>query len=122
MKALVRDSLERIPHKWRVGTSLMTLLYAVDKEFALACNYPKGRGDEFENMMWDIGENANLVPITQATGGTRQDIVCEGAQALYMNRKYYVQFLSHVIDSGTANILDSNIFVHLTCKEIIASI
>ena len=105
-----------------MGTSLKTLLYAVDKEFALAINYPKGRGDEFQNLMWDIGENANLVPIMQATGGTRQDIVCEGAKTLYMNRKYYVQFLSHVIDSGTANILDSNIFVHLTCKEIIASV
>ena len=45
VKALVCDSLERIPHKWRVGTSLKTLLYAVDKEFALAINYPKGRGN-----------------------------------------------------------------------------
>jgi hypothetical protein len=40
----LRTSLDEIDPKLRVSTSMSALIRAVDKEFSLSANYPKGHG------------------------------------------------------------------------------
>ena len=93
----------------------------MDKEFALTANYPKGSAKQFHKFMKTEYPGHNLVPVVRVTGGTRQDLACEGAQALYMNRKYCTKFLDQILQADDANILDRNLSLHLTCLELVAS-
>ena len=43
----LRTSLDEIDPKLRVSTSMSALIRAVDKEFSLSANYPKGHGKLF---------------------------------------------------------------------------
>ncbi len=61
-------------------------LRAVDKEFSLPANYPKGHGDMFKYWLELNHPGALLVPVERSSG-SRQDLACEGAAAVYWNRK-----------------------------------
>ena len=113
--------MEGIEAKLQIGTDIKNILYTMDKEFALTANYPKGWAQEFHYFMKTEYPGPNLVPVVRATGGTRQDLACEGAQALYMNRKYYTKFLDQILQAEDANILDRNMALHLKCLDIVAS-
>ena len=117
----MKDSMEGIEAKLQIGTDIKNVLYTMDKEFALTANYPKCWTQEFYYFMKTEYPGVNLVPVVRATGGTRQDLACEGAQALYMNRKYYTKFLDQILQAEDANILDRNMDLHLKCLEIVAS-
>ena len=60
-----------------------------------------------------------LFPVHRTTG-SRQDLTVEGAGALYMNRKLYVEFLDQALTAINDNILHKNLFIVLTSLEIIA--
>ena len=76
----------------RVLTMMDAVLRAVDKEFSLPANSPKGHGDEFKHWINLNHPGAFLVPFTR-TAGSRQHLDVEGAAAVYWYRKYYVEFL-----------------------------
>ena len=76
-----------------MNTSIDSLLRAVDKEFSLPANYPKGHGDWFKFWMKKNHPGALLVPVERSTGG-RMDMSCEGAGAVYWNRRL-VHILIH---------------------------
>jgi hypothetical protein len=63
------------------------VLCAVDKEFSLPANYPKGHGDMFLHWLRMNHPGALLVPV-QRTAGSRQDLAAEGAAAVFWNRRY----------------------------------
>ena len=88
----LRFELETIDSRLRVGTALVGVLRACDKEFSLCANYPKGHGDMFFEWVARCYPNILLYHVVSTEGG-RQDMVCEGAGPLYMNRQIWVEFL-----------------------------
>ena len=51
MNVYLRSSLEDIDPKLRVSASMSAIIRAVDKEFSLSTNYPKGHGKLFLEWM-----------------------------------------------------------------------
>ena len=117
-KMLVED-LSDIDWRLRVTTMFDAILRAIDKEFSLPANYPKGHGDMFKYWLMKFHPGALLVPV-QRTAGSRQDLAMEGAAAIYWNRMYYVEFLDECLRSGNDNILQENLFIVLTSLEMVA--
>ena len=96
--------LANINYCYRVTTSMESVLRAVDKEFSLPANYPKGHGDQFKHWLHMYHPGVLLVAV-QRTSGSRQDLAVEGAAAIYWNRKYYVEFLDERLSTDGDNIL-----------------
>ena len=115
---LLAADLDTINFRYRVSTKMDAVLRAIDKEFSLPANYPKGHGDHFKHWLKREHPGALLVPV-QRTSGSRQDLAVEGAAAVYWNRKYYVQFLDEEL-VGKDNILQENLYTVLTSEEMIA--
>ena len=88
---LMQVDLGNIDSNLRVTTNFDTVLRAVDKLFSLSCKYAKGAGMEFRSWMDKYHPGAYIHKVEQ-TVGSRQDLTVEGASAIYMNRRYYVQF------------------------------
>ena len=121
LKDKLKDELETIDFRLRVGTGMDGVLRALDKEFSLCANYPKGHGDMFKEWMARCHPRALLYHVVSTSGG-RQDMVCEGSGALYMNRTYWVEFIDERLRvPGAANILQECLFIELTCIDMIAS-
>jgi hypothetical protein len=47
LNILLRSSLDEIDPQLQVTSSMSTIIRAVDKEFSLSANYPKGHGKLF---------------------------------------------------------------------------
>ena len=78
---------------------------SVPKEFSLTANYPKGHGKLFRE--WII-KNYPLEFLLHAerASGSRQDLICMGADAIYMKRPLNVEFLDQRLRiKGNDNIL-----------------
>ena len=84
-KILTTD-LKEIDFRYRVSTDMDAVLRAVDKEFMLPANYPKGHGDHFKHWLKSHHPGALLVLVLCATG-SRQDLACEGTGAVFWNRR-----------------------------------
>eukprot|EP00957_Ditylum_brightwellii_P156172 11887431-Ditylum_brightwellii.AAC.1 len=67
-----------------------SLLRAVDKEFSLYTNYPKGHGDLFHEWIEHNYPGVLLLHVEQASG-SHQDLAIEGAGAVYWNRRFWVE-------------------------------
>ena len=119
LNELLACDLAEINFRYRVSTLMDTVLRAVDKEFSLPANYPKGHGAQFRYWLMVYHPSALLVPVLRASGG-QQDMAVEGAAAVYWNRRYYVEFLNECLKSHQENILQNNLFIILTSMEMIA--
>ena len=117
-KVLAEDLLN-IDWRLRVSTLFDSILRAIDKEFSLPANYPKGHGDMFKHWLHKFHPGALLVPV-QRSAGSRQDLATEGAAAVYWNRMYYVEFLDECLRGSNDNILQENLFIVLTSVEMVA--
>ena len=84
LNEILACDLEEIGFQFRVSTMMDAVLRSVDNEFSLPANYPKGHGDFFKHWLRDHHPGALLVPI-ERTSGSRQDLSCEGAAAVYWN-------------------------------------
>jgi hypothetical protein len=51
LNALLRSSLDEINPQLRVTASISAVIHAVDKEFSLSSNYPKGHGELFREWI-----------------------------------------------------------------------
>ena len=116
---LLACDLEAIHFRYRVTTMIDAVLRAVDKEFSLPANYPKGHGQQFRHWLKLHHPGVLLVPV-QRTSGSRQDLAVEGAAAVYWNRKYYVEFLDEELKCGKDSILQENLFMVLTSMDMVA--
>ncbi len=122
VKLLLAEDLVDIPSIYRVDIDINHILRGVDKEFAVTANYPKGHGMVFQHWMETFHPGALLFPTARMLGGTRQDAVTEGSLPLYMNRHFYLEFLHLRLcaGSGEGNILQTNLFLVLSCIEMVA--
>ena len=83
---LLDSDLASISFRYRVTTMMDGVLRAIDKEFSLPANYPKGHGDWFKYWLKKMHPGALQLAVERATG-SRMDLACEGAGAVYWNRK-----------------------------------
>ena len=97
MRAHLLDSLEDIDDELRVSPNFMTFARAIDKEFSLCANYPKGHGAIFQEWMINNHSGELLFHVERALSGGRQDVVSMAAPAIYWNRNYFVEFLDDMI-------------------------
>ncbi len=102
----------------KITTMFDGILRAVDKEFSLPENYPKGHGDMFKHWLPKYHPGVLLVHI-QRTAGSCQDLATKGASAMYWNRIYYIEFLDEGLQGTKDNILQENLFVVLTSVEMV---
>ena len=86
LNEILASNLEAIDFRYRVSTMFEAVLRAIDKEFSLPANYPKGHGDMFLHWLKQNHSGALLVPV-ERTAGSRQDLAAEGAAAVYWNRR-----------------------------------
>jgi hypothetical protein len=75
-------SLDEIDPKLRVTTSMSAIICAVDKEFSLLANYPKGHCKLFLEWIKEYYPGVLLLHVEHAAG-SRQDICMEGSMAVY---------------------------------------
>ena len=80
-KNLIND-LDSIDTKLCASPKIENILRAVDKEFSLTGNYPKGLGELFRRWMETNHPGAILFHVERASG-SRQDLCVEGAGAIY---------------------------------------
>jgi hypothetical protein len=70
---LLRCSLDEIDPRLRVAASISALIRAVDKEFSLSANYPKGHGELFLSWIKEYYPGVLLLHVKRAAG-SRQDL------------------------------------------------
>ena len=116
---VMQEDLDNIDPRLRVSTKFGVVLFALDKEFSLCCNYAKGDGEAFLAWMERYHPGSFLLPVERSSG-SRQDLTVEGAGAVYMNRTYYVDFLDECITANSNNILQTKLFIVLTSSQMIA--
>ena len=98
----------------------MGLICAFDKEFSLCANYPKGHGALFREWMKSNHPEELMLHVTRS-GGNRMDILLEASPAIYWNRQYCIEFLDDKLRMiGSSNILQMNLFILLSCLEVVA--
>jgi len=73
----LRASLNEIDPNLRVTASMSAIIRAVDKEFSLSANYPKGHGNLFQEWMREYHPGVLLMHVERAAG-SRQDLCTEG--------------------------------------------
>jgi hypothetical protein len=79
-------SLDEIDPMLRVTASMSALIRAVDKEFSLSANYPKGHGKLSLEWIREYYPGVLLLHVERAAG-SRQDLCTEGSMAVSMNEK-----------------------------------
>ena len=89
---MLRSSLDEIEPRLRVSALMSAIIRAIDKEFSLSANYPKGHGELFLQWMRTNYPGEFLLHVERAAG-SRQDLCTEGSLPIYMNYPYYVEFL-----------------------------
>eukprot|EP00956_Cyclotella_meneghiniana_P033421 scaffold95984_cov36-Cyclotella_meneghiniana.AAC.1 len=123
LNEMLRSSLDEIDSTLRVTTSISAVIRAIDKEFSLSANYPKGHGELFLEWIREHYPGVLLLHVERAAG-SRQDLCTEGCLAIYMNYEYYVMFLDEMLRKrdadDKASILQQNLFVVLTSLEMLA--
>ena len=92
LNEILRDSADEIDPKLRVSASISAVIRAVNKEFSLSANYPKGHGELFREWMKSNHSGELLLHVERAKG-SRQDLCTEGCMAIVMNWPYYIEFL-----------------------------
>ena len=92
LNLILRSSLDEIDPTLRVSASISAMIRAIDKEFSLSANYPKGHGQLFLEWMREKHPGALLLHVERASG-SRQDLCTEGSMAILMNYPYYIEFL-----------------------------
>lgn len=87
LNEILPSDLSEIDFCYHVSTVLHAVLRAVDKEFSLPANYPKRHGSMLLQRLKLRHPGTLLVPVKR-TAGSHQDLACEGAAAVYWNRRY----------------------------------
>ena len=121
LKEYLEDSLEEISSYLRISPDLAQIIRAYHKEFSLTANYPKGHGELFRDWVMKKYPGAFLLHAERATG-SRQDLICMGADAVYMNRPYNIEFLDERLRiKDNTHILQENLFSVLSSMEMLST-
>ena len=109
----LREELYEINSRLRSSTSIESVIRAINKEFSLCDNYPKGHGELFCEWIETYHPGALLRHIDRASGYC-QYLAVEGEGVVYVNRPYWIEFLDKNLQTPGYNILQENIFIILS--------
>jgi hypothetical protein len=84
LNQMLRSSLDEIDTNLRVSSSISAVIRAIDKEFSLSANYPKGHGELFKSWIKENHPGVLRFHVERAAG-SRQDLCTEGCLAIFMN-------------------------------------
>lgn len=116
----MEDDLRCIDSHLRVKVDFAMIIRAIDKCFNLSSNYPKGDGDAFRGHLEECYSEAMLHAV-KTTKGNRQDVLCELAGPMHMNRPFYAECLDKKLRSiGKSNILEENMFIICSSVHMVA--
>ena len=93
LSEVLREDLDGIDSRWRVWNNFVMILIAIDKEFSFCCNYPKEDGEAFREKK-EVCYPGTFLFLVERGLGSRQDFTVDGAGAVYMNRRCYMDFLN----------------------------
>ena len=115
----IREELYETESRLRVLASIKLVIFAVNKDFSLCANYPKGHGNLFRDCIETYHPGALLLHF-EIVSGSHQDLVVEGSGEMYTNRLYCIEFLDEHLRTPGDNILQENIFIILSSLEMMA--
>ncbi len=122
LNILLQSSLDEIDPQLGVTLSMSVILCAVNKDFSLSANYPKGHRKPFLEWIREHHPGVLLLHV-ECAAGSRQDT--EGLMQIYKNYLFYVEFLDNQLlkycwSNENTSILQQNLFVALTSLEMTA--
>ena len=92
MKNIFVQNNDAFDSKLRMHCDLAGAARAIDKQFSLTANCPKGKGDMLR--LWMIKHHCGaLLWHVFHLNGSRQDAAIEASACFYWNRGYCVQYL-----------------------------
>lgn len=104
----------------RMSTDFSQLLRASFKEFHHSHRYYKGHGRSYTFWLQETHGADFTIHLERADGG-RQDLDYDAAVPLYVNRKYFVEFLhDRVFVKGHSNILEDFLYVTFRSVQFVA--
>lgn len=107
----LRAELETFACWERMSTEFSQLLRAAFKEFHHACRYYKGQGRSFSVWLRETYPEVFALHLERADGG-RQDLDYDAAIPLYIDRKFFVEYLhTRVFTKDHKNILEDFLYV-----------
>ena len=115
LNALLHSILDEIDPQLRVTASISAVIRAIDKEFSLSSNYPKGHGELFREWVRAYYPGILLLHVEHAAG-LRQDLCTEGSLPVYMNYPYYVEFLDSALRKPQKMKNESASILQKTCS------
>lgn len=122
LHAELRAELETFAAWERMSTEFSQLLRAAFKEFHHSCRYYKGQGRAFNVWLRDTYPTDFSLHLERADGG-RQDLDYDAAVPLYIDRRYFVEYLHHerVFMKGHKNILEDFLYVTFRSLQYVAA-
>lgn len=104
----------------RMSTDFAQLLRAAFKEFHHGCRYYKGQGRSFTVWLRETFPEAFSLHLERADGG-RQDLDYDAAIPLYVDRKFFVEYLhGRVFAKDHRNILEDFLYVVFRSLQYVA--
>ena len=106
----------------RMSTEYSQLLRATYKEFNKDGHYYKGQSADFNSWMAEHHPSAFLMHVERAEGG-RQDLDFDAAVPIYMDRKYFYEYLHYRIYSQGrtgSNLLEDFLYTAYGSLQFIA--
>ena len=97
LNQMLRSSLDKIDTNLRVSSSISAVIRAIDKEFSLSANYPKGHGELFKSWIKENHPGVLLFHVERADG-SGQDLCTEGCLAIF----YELSLLRGVLGRNAA--------------------
>lgn len=106
----------------RMTTEFAQLLRASFKEFHHSCRYYKGKGRSFTVWLRQTYPTDFAIHLERADGG-RQDLDYDAAVPLYVDRKYFVEYLHGLVFAAKhSNILEDFLYVTFSAVQYIAMV
>lgn len=122
MKDELKAELDTFASWERMTTEFSQLLRASFKEFHHACRYYKGQGRSYSVWLLETYPSSFSIHLERADGG-RQDLDYDAAVPMYVNRKYFVEFLhNRVFEKKHSNILEDFLYVTFRSLQYVAMV
>lgn len=107
----LRAELDTFASWERMSTDFSQLLRASFKEFHHSCRYYKGQGRSFTVWLRETYPEVFALHLERADGG-RQDLDYDAAIPLYIDRKFFVEYLhARVFTKDHKNVLEDFLYV-----------
>ena len=121
MQAEMQSELDTFSSWERMSTEYSQLLRSTYKEFHHGCRYYKGKGKPYDLWLRETHPKAFVVHLERADGG-RQDLDYDAAIPMYIDRKYFVEYLHTVVfGSKHSNILEDFLYVSWRSLQFVAA-